>query len=306
MSELSDTNDASVLSTLKTLLVPYDFFEASDAALSWAIEIAEVFDSKIIVLCIENPNRLGDRMEGDPKSAQARRDAQESLQGLQRRLEHADVRCDVIQRTGVTGDILVQEVSDQRADLVLMGAYGSRRLDPPRLGSTADAMIRAMACGVFVIGPESAAHPPHFDALRRILYLKISDQATPRLPLLEEIAEKSRAVIEIECLVRGGFNCDPSRHQKLQTDCERLAMSLRAQHFPVCWNLQYGGEDTLLPSISRLDLADLTVIDAADPTPKTRRTLNLVIQNSRCPVLVLPREQLRAVPAQPEALAAVT
>ncbi|MES2393893.1 MAG: universal stress protein [Acidobacteriota bacterium] len=291
MRQLSAANDTSISVGPKTLLVAYDFFDASDAALNWGIEIAKAFRSKIIILCIDSPSRLEDQMDGGLPGAQARVEMQGNMQSLRKRLEGAGVRFEVIHRAGIIADIVIQEACAQRADLVLMGAYGSRRLDPPRLGSTAEAMIRAMSCAVFVMGPESLAQPPRLDTVRKIRYLKVGDHATARWVLLEQIAERSRAVIEIECLVDGGSSCDPSRHQRIQADCEHLVNALRAQHLRVNWDLQYGGEDVLLHSISGSALVGLTAIDADEATTRAGRRLNIVIQNSRCPVLILPHDR---------------
>jgi nucleotide-binding universal stress UspA family protein len=137
----------------KTILCPVDFDENSLASLDAAIELAQHFDSNIILLYVlpliltygeASPAAL---MEDQDKDAHAKLAdiAEQKLSGV----KHEAVV--------YTGDIIasiLQAQTKYQPDLLVMATHGRRGLSRMFLGSVAEAVVRKATCPVLTVRDE--------------------------------------------------------------------------------------------------------------------------------------------------------
>ncbi len=146
--------------TLKTILVPSDFSECSEAALRYALELARRFDARVHLLhVVQDPLTQPWAAEGfslplfeivDDWHAQAR----ERLKAV---VPAAD--CDRVTIAAVVATPYA-EILDYAArndvDLIVMGTHGRGGVSHMLLGSIAERVVRRAPCPVLTV-----RHPQH-------------------------------------------------------------------------------------------------------------------------------------------------
>ena len=154
--------------TIKRILVPTDFSAHADAALDYAIELAEPLGATIALLhVIEDPLAAG-MWSSELYSAEIAglqinlmKDAEERL-----RRTVADAANPVITehvvRTGRAAATIVEAAVDTKADLIVMGTAGRTGLAHMVMGSVAERVVRAAPCPVLTlraaVQPEQPSH----------------------------------------------------------------------------------------------------------------------------------------------------
>jgi nucleotide-binding universal stress UspA family protein len=131
-----------------SILVPIDFSPHSDRALDWAIELAKPDRGKIhLAHALHFPHEL--RMTGTWWS---------TLRGQV--VERLDACADRVEKAGLTYQVHLPEehpveailkmAESTRADLIVMGAHGTRRHEL-FLGSVATRVMRLARCPVMIV-----------------------------------------------------------------------------------------------------------------------------------------------------------
>jgi nucleotide-binding universal stress UspA family protein len=142
---------------VKSVLVATDFSEASEKPLRHALSIARRFEAKFHLAHVVSS--LGYTIAGqqalDLASEAAGRDAQELERRLASRGLLSGLESDFTVRQGIVWQELEKLVSDQKADLLVIGTHGRRGLGKLLLGSTAEQVFRHADCLVLTVGPHS-------------------------------------------------------------------------------------------------------------------------------------------------------
>jgi nucleotide-binding universal stress UspA family protein len=121
---------------LKKLVVGYDASPASERALQDAIAIAKQFQSEIVLVQV---NTRDDYFTSSFDAV--RGEAMQRFQDLRfvgRQLASEGLRSRGIVRNGTAAVTLANVCCEEKADLLLLGAYGYRQRDRKTLGSTAE------------------------------------------------------------------------------------------------------------------------------------------------------------------------
>jgi universal stress protein A len=149
--------------TIKRILVPVDFSLDSDAALHFAVGIAQQLGASVHLLHVVE-NRLAAGMwSADAYTAEVPglqvdvvRDAQERLErmiptiaGVRFGLEH-DVR------VGQAAATIVEFAKDELSDLIVMGTRGRTGLAHALTGSVAEQVVRTAPCPVVTLRADDA------------------------------------------------------------------------------------------------------------------------------------------------------
>lgn len=151
------------MATIKTILVPTDFSPASDQALRYARQLADVFGASLHLLhVVENPFAPGAFMElytpppGDYVGA-LERDARTRLETLLTDEEKTRYSAVLTTRTGAPAhEILEYLESHGGIDLVVMATAGRGGVARLMMGSVADRMVRSAPCPVLTLHPHDA------------------------------------------------------------------------------------------------------------------------------------------------------
>lgn len=143
---------------IERILVPHDFSETADAALTMALDLAAKLRARVTILhAYEAPTYVF------PESVVATADlvgqirgaAEEALANLKERVEKpGGVQVETMLRQGVAWSEIDRAAKELSADLVVMGTHGRRGISRALIGSVAEKVVRTASCPVLTVhGP---------------------------------------------------------------------------------------------------------------------------------------------------------
>jgi universal stress protein A len=139
---------------LKKILVPVDFSPPSKKAFSYAVELAQQFDAELTPIHVLNPMpaRFAD-FGSVPASATAELDEMEQdLRHLVDSAIAAGVGCaKSMFRVGLAVHEIVEAAKELDVDLIVIATHGYTGWKHFCIGSTAERVVRAAPCSVFVV-----------------------------------------------------------------------------------------------------------------------------------------------------------
>ncbi len=160
---------------MQKILVPFDFSAYSEYALEFAHDYAANTKGKIKLLHIVEHNVYGGisaageiPVMGDFESEYLKSIIKDSKQRLKEKCESKefeDVEIDFEVKTGSPFNSIVSEITDYKADIIIMGTKGTSGLEEFFIGSNAEKIVRFAKCPVITIPSES-----YFDTIRNIAY----------------------------------------------------------------------------------------------------------------------------------------
>ena len=137
----------------KTILVATDFSETSDAAVAYAVALAERLGAKLYLI-----NTIGVPAYGIPELGVAVtasmidtivRGNQDALDKLVK--QYAPLKIETVLRTGDPRDLIVHTAVEIGAELIVMGTHGRHGVSRALLGSVAEGVVRHAHCPVLTI-----------------------------------------------------------------------------------------------------------------------------------------------------------
>lgn len=143
----------------KTILVATDFSEFSDRAVKDALEMAENYKAKLILLHVIDEN-LQQCVVDYCLSAEAFTELQENTERSSREKLQEEVKkiaprmngnIGLKVRTGVPYSEILNEQQEDRADLIILGSHGRRGFVHNMLGGVADKVTRGATVPVMVV-----------------------------------------------------------------------------------------------------------------------------------------------------------
>jgi nucleotide-binding universal stress UspA family protein len=144
---------------IKRIVVPHDFSDTAQCALTYALDLAEKFGAGITVVHAyeypvlsypEGPALTGDLVRQIQAAAEA------ALAGVVSRARRPGVEIDSALRQGPAWSEILAAAKDTKADLIVIGTHGRRGLSRALLGSVAERVVRTAPCPVLTVhGPAS-------------------------------------------------------------------------------------------------------------------------------------------------------
>ncbi len=143
---------------LKSILIAFDFSDASQKPLHHAMAIARHFGARLYLAHVVS--HLGYTIAG-PESLKlatesACRDAQRLEQDLLASGALAGLQHEFLVREGNVWEQLEQVIQQKKVDLVVVGTHGRGTLGKLLLGSVAEQIFRKAGCFVLTVGPGSS------------------------------------------------------------------------------------------------------------------------------------------------------
>lgn len=141
---------------MKKILVAVDFSDASVAAVGHALQLAQAFDAKLIVLHIlhdpaDRPGFYSSKKAGKKvfrnMEEAAGRMMKEFVDKHLAKAKKAEARI----VPGIPGDEIVRQADKEKVDLVVVGTRGHSGVQRLLLGSVADRVIRGCRCPVLSV-----------------------------------------------------------------------------------------------------------------------------------------------------------
>ena len=143
------------MARFRTILVPTDFSDCSEAALRVALDLAGTLGAKLRLLHVyPAPALLFDPYGIQPAEPILLEAPKAARQRLEREIEAVSgdgVEIDGEVREGVPAAQIVEEAREWGADLIVMGTHGHTGLEHVLLGSVAERTVRQAPCPVLTV-----------------------------------------------------------------------------------------------------------------------------------------------------------
>lgn len=281
--------------SLKEFLIAYDFSDAAETCLRYAILLSKRFGSYVHLVNIQNPRDYASLLDSGPEAMElSLREAQADLSGVRERLRQEGIESDAARRIGNPADVLGAAILASRPDLLFLGAFGHGATDRITLGSTAEHVLRTAPCPVFTVGPNAIAKGPGVPPIKRILFPSSSiDQDGAAIDFAGWLALNLGAALEIIHIVDREYssysNAPVREHAE---NCERWAIKLRALHVETTWNVKYGLPEEVIAQQASEGKSSLIIFGLHRTGSRMVESVDGVvsasIRRAHCPVLTIP------------------
>jgi nucleotide-binding universal stress UspA family protein len=143
---------------LRTILVPTDFSETAETALTYAKALAETFNASLHLLhVLQDPLVYAPVAEGYtvlPKlREEMEREAQQQLENVLSDPERRRFHAVPALKWGTPFLEIVRYARDQQIDLIVLGTHGRGPITHLLLGSVAEKVVRKAPCPVLTVRP---------------------------------------------------------------------------------------------------------------------------------------------------------
>lgn len=146
-NETTETKEFS----LKEILVPVDFTECTEKALSYALPFARQFGATLTLLHVIEPI-MTPSSEAVLVDVPSEDDAERELANLRTRLE-AGAKCQTLLRKGNAVKEIIDVANERNCDLIILSTHGRTGLDRLISGSTSEKVVRRAGCPILVVRP---------------------------------------------------------------------------------------------------------------------------------------------------------
>lgn len=140
---------------IRRIMVPLDFSDHSHKALSYAVKLAEQFDSELELVHVVTPVIYAEGMvlpaAMENLDCETEKNARKELAKLAKRNEVAALEHKTTVLTGTPYDEIVSHARRRETDLLLITTHGRTGLQHFLLGSTAEKILRHAPCPVMVV-----------------------------------------------------------------------------------------------------------------------------------------------------------
>jgi nucleotide-binding universal stress UspA family protein len=137
----------------KSILVPTDFSETSDAALTYAVDLAHTLGAQLYLMHV--PGKTGENFEANFEAnfpvGRFETAAQERLSTLLSPEEIERLRPEYALRLGTPADEIIRYADARDIDLIIMGTHGRSGVAHLLMGSVAEQVVRTAPCAVLLV-----------------------------------------------------------------------------------------------------------------------------------------------------------
>jgi len=179
--------------SLKTILFPTDFSPASSAALPFALVLARIYGSTLVVTHVipAEPHRqiVSDRLPS--QDDRVWKDAHHKLSAFSVDRQIGGVSCKTLIDQGDLADVIPALIREQAVDLVVLGTHGRTGVSKMVLGSGAEKIYRSSPCPVLTVGPR--VHAGDWKPGRILCPIDVVEHPEPFLHYALSLAEENQA-----------------------------------------------------------------------------------------------------------------
>jgi len=181
---------------LRNILFTTDFSEASRAALPFAVDLARLYEGKILVAhVVPHEPYLSVPLEPIPVDLDVFwNQAKQKLESFAAEASFGKVAHEAFLQRGDLWDGIADMIEKKNIDLVVAGTHGRHGLKKMVLGSAAERIYRQARCPVLTIGPEAVECGQAAWEIQEILFATDFSEASLRaLPYALSLAEENQA-----------------------------------------------------------------------------------------------------------------
>lgn len=155
---------------MKTILCPTDFSKSSENAVKYAVEIARLFKSRIILMhAYETPVIYTDVTVSSVQIdfEMLRESALKQLKKFYAKLLESvkDVQFELVLQQGLPSARTVEIAIEKKVDMVIMASTASNQVQRFLIGSNASRVVRDAPCKVMIIPPKAK-----FSGMKKIVF----------------------------------------------------------------------------------------------------------------------------------------
>jgi len=284
---------------LRKIIFATDFSPAAEAALPYAIGLAKQYGANVHGLHVRFPATYP--IVG-PEAMPVVLEAAEEQAKFEAKQMHEMLESVPHEVTVTEGDLwptLREIVSEQKADLIVMGTHGRTGVRRAFLGSAAEEIFRKASCPVLTVGPHVSRNTERRLAMKEILFATdFSPESLAALPFAVSMAQEHQSDLtllnvagkpEVGELVHAG--------QFAESTLRRLQALVPAGADlwcePKC-RVEQGPEAEKIMEVATALGADLIVLGVRRPEGGLGATTHLmqsiahqVVINAECPVLTV-------------------
>jgi nucleotide-binding universal stress UspA family protein len=309
----------SPLTTIHRILYATDLSPTSEPAWDEAKRLGRLFNAEILLLHVVAPPPVFPAEGYLPPQAfeellgSARRDAQDGFDRLLGSVVGSGLKIRIRLEEGPPAQRILDVVTQEAADLLVVGTHGRTGLQRVILGSVADRMVRQATCPVLTVRPTPGSGPRR--EIRRICYATdFSPTARAAWPWVVAIADATGAEVD---LVHVTFEPVADRHLSAEAigrmaqllhdhgriEAERFLERSTLPRERVHVRLPHGVPGEQIVRRAQEQAADLVVMGTHGWSGVVRWMLGSVahhvVQTAPCPVLTIApasvREEARPV-----------
>jgi len=145
---------------VRNILLPVDGSDLAELAVSPALELADLFEGRVLLLRVVEPRKTGD---GEREIEEAR----SHLQGIAREFERKGVRTHTLVEKGDPVEEILKTLRFHEADLVVMTTHGRSGLSRLVTGSVTEQVLRQAPVPLLVVRAGKPARARRRAALSR-------------------------------------------------------------------------------------------------------------------------------------------
>ena len=270
----------------KTIAVATDLSNATSSALRYALAIARLHGSTLVVVHVVDP--LGYAFpNGAPSSLVAFQAAREELAKIESGAHDHGVPVHSVVETGVVFERILQAVIDHHADLLVLGTRAKSKAGRVALGTVARQLLAKAPCPIMAISPDVDATLAY--AGRWPCVLAAADFSAPSLSALQTAHQMAHSQLVALHVSRatGGHSCSNCLERL------RFLTPFNESHtVPVEHIVAAGEPGQLITEYAQQFHADLVVLGSPENELTEEdfpsSTVLEVISNVTCPVLCVP------------------
>jgi len=148
---------------IRSILLPTDFSDCGNYALSYAASLARTFGASIICVHVIEPmvptvgySGMTEPLPIADITDQLEYSAERELPKLAQRKEVAGLQIEELIVHGEAASEIVRVAKERNVDLIVVSSHGRTGLGRILFGSTAEAVVRHASCPVLVVKPSQA------------------------------------------------------------------------------------------------------------------------------------------------------
>jgi nucleotide-binding universal stress UspA family protein len=153
----ANPDELSMATFVRRILVPTDFSDGANRALTLAIKFAKLLRAAIDLLHVQGlptyapvPSVAGAVLM-PPSVSDVAQGVHDSLAVLAAGVRESGLECQTASVDGTPGEAIVDYATKIGADLIVMGTHGRSGLGRVLLGSVAEKVLRGASCPVLVV-----------------------------------------------------------------------------------------------------------------------------------------------------------
>jgi nucleotide-binding universal stress UspA family protein len=155
---------------IRRILVPHDFSDTAESALSYAVSLAKKFEARVTVLHAYEVPTLGSSealVASLEFASEIERAAGKALDEIAERTRKAGVNVETMIRRGTPWLEINATAEQMKVDLIVMGTHGRKGVSRVLLGSVAEKVVRTAPCPVLTVHGGASQPDPSAGASAR-------------------------------------------------------------------------------------------------------------------------------------------